>query len=337
LFVLMAQFLTQSGIADELFLSMRYVFGRMRGGLGVSVIVVSTIFAACTGVIGASVTTMGVLALPLLLKYGYEKELSSGLVCAGGSLGIIIAPSIMLVVMASEAGVSVGKLFLSALGPGLLLAGLYTLYTIVYCYLKPSAGPALSKEEITISFSEKFILIVKNLVPPALLIVGVLGSIFLGIAGLISAMCFIILFGATCFTGVFLQAGCGGAIEEALLSSGIGKWGIFIIINIIVIILGMFIDWMGIVMIVLPTFMPIALSLGFDRLWFVTMVALNLQASFLTPPFGYALFYIKGILPAGITTEQVWRGVIPFILIIVLALILCTVFPQLILWLPNMS
>jgi len=361
LFVLMAQFLTQSGIADELFLSMRYIFGRLRGGLGVSVIVVSTIFAACTGVIGASVTTMGVLALPILLKYGYEKEISSGLVCAGGSLGIIIAPSIMLVVMASEAGISVGKLFLSALMPGLLLSGLYIIYTLVRCWLNPEVGPALSSDEIKeISVRERIVLIVKNLVPPTILIVGVLGSIFMGIAtpteasgvgaflafimvlayrrfswegllsafketGLISAMVFIILFGATCFTGVFLSVGSGEAIKEALIASGIGKWGVFIIMNLIIIVLGMFIDWMGIVMIALPTFLPIAQAFGFDKLWFVTMIALNLQASFLTPPFGYALFYIKGVLPSGISTAQVWRGVLPFVFIIFVALILCSI------------
>jgi len=374
LFVLMAQFLTQSGIADELFYSMRYLFGRLRGGLGVSVILVSTIFAACTGVIGASVTTMGILAIPMLLKYGYKKEISTGLVCAGGTLGVIIAPSIMLVVMASEASLSVGKLFLSSLIPGFMLSGLYILYTLVVCWLKPDVGPALSLEEIKelqkISTLEKLISIAKNLVAPAILIVGVLGSIFMGIAtpteasgvgaflaflmvlayrkftweglisafketGLISSMVFIILFGATCFTGVFLSVGSGEAIKEALIASGIGKWGIFLIMNLIIIILGMFIDWMGIVMIALPTFLPIAQAFGFDRLWFVTMIALNLQASFLTPPFGYALFYVKGVLPSGVSTSQVWRGVMPFIGIIVLTLILCALFPEFILWLPS--
>lgn len=375
LFVLMANFLTQSGIGDGLFYSLRYVFGKLRGGLGIAVIVVSTIFAACTGVIGASVTTMGVLALPLLLKYGYRKDFSAGLICAGGTLGIIIAPSIMLVVMASEAGLSVGKLFLSSLFPGLLLSGLYIIYTIILCWLKPDVGPAISLEEIReiqkTPLGRRVFLILFNLIPPLILILGVLGSIFFGIAtpteasgvgaflaflmvlayrrfswkglvdavkdaGLISSMVFIILIGATCFTGVFIASGSANAVKELLLASGLGKWTIFFIMHLIIFVLGMFIDWMGIVMIALPMFLPVALDLGFDKLWFVTMIALNLQACFLTPPFGYALFYVKGVLPEGINTSDVWRGVWPFVGIIIFSLIMCTIFPELILWLPSL-
>lgn len=370
LFVLMAQFLTKSGVADGLFSSMRYLLGPLRGGVAMAVIAVSTVFAACTGIIGASVVTMGVVALPLLFKYGYQKELSLGAVCAGGTLGIIIAPSIMLVIMGAQAGLSVGKLFMSALFPGLILAALYLIYIAIICWRHPELGPAMSPEERkAVPVSKRLSTSLVNLVPPGILIVAVLGSIFLGVAtpteasgvgafiafllvlayrrfsweglkdslvetGKISSMVFIILFGATCFTGVFLGVGGGKAVEQVLIGSGLGRWWIFAIMMLIVFVLGMFIDWIGIVMVTFPIFLPIAESLGFDMLWFVTLIAVNLQASFLTPPFGYALFYIKGVVPQGVVMEDIYRGIVPFVILMLIGLAVCALVPPVILWLP---
>ena len=331
LFIFMAQLLDQSGIAEDLFDSLRYLFGRLRGGVLLAVIAVSTVFAACTGIIGASVVTMGLLSLPILMKYGYQKEISTGGIAAGGTLGILIPPSIMLVVMAQQAALSVGELFAAAVFPGFVLAFLYLTYIIILCWLKPEIGPAASEEELaSISTINVLLKCLKSLVPPAVLVLGVLGSIFAGVAtpteaaglgafisffmviayrkfswaGLYkacvqtaktNAMVIFILCGASCFTGVFLGIGGGEVVTDFILGSGLGRWEIFIIMMIIVFLLGMFIDWLGIVLICFPIFLPIAQQLEFNKLWFVVIIAVNLQASFLTPPFGYALFYLAGI------------------------------------------
>ncbi|MDD4241547.1 MAG: TRAP transporter large permease subunit [Smithellaceae bacterium] len=371
LFVFMAQLLDQSGVADELFKALRYVLGQVRGGILLSVIVVSTIFAACTGIIGASVVTMGLLAVPMMRKYGYDKKMSYGSICAGGTLGILIPPSIMLVVMASEATLSVGKLFAAAVVPGLILASLYLLYVAIRCFFKPELGPPISKEERAgVTTGQIAMMVLKSLVPPMILILGVLGSLFFGIAtpteasgvgaflafvmvlayrkftwrGLyraviqtakINTMVIIILCGATCFTGVFLGVGGGDVVTDFVLGLGLGKWGTFWVMMAIVFILGMFIDWIGIVLICFPIFLPIAKQLGFDPLWFVVMIAVNLQSSFLTPPFGYALFYIKGIDPDRIDIKDVYRGIIPFVALMLIGLVICALLPQVIMWLPD--
>lgn len=371
LFVFMAQLLDQSGVADDLFKALRYVLGRVRGGILLSVIVVSTIFAACTGIIGASVVTMGLLAVPMMRKYGYDKPMSYGAICAGGTLGILIPPSIMLVIMASEATLSVGKLFAAALLPGILLSILYLLYVGIRCFIKPELGPPISEEERAgVTRGQIAIMVLKSLVPPMILILGVLGSLFFGIAtpteasgvgaflafvmvlayrkftwqGLyraviqtakINTMVIIILCGATCFTGVFLGVGGGDVVTDFVMGLGLGKWGTFWTMMAIVFVLGMFIDWIGIVLICFPIFLPIAQQLGFDKLWFVVMIAVNLQSSFLTPPFGYALFYIKGIDPARIDIKDVYRGIVPFVALMIIGLVACALFPQIITWLPG--
>ncbi|MEE9935925.1 MAG: TRAP transporter large permease subunit [Deltaproteobacteria bacterium] len=371
LFVFMAQLLDQSGVADDLFKALRYVLGQVRGGILLSVIVVSTIFAACTGIIGASVVTMGLLAVPMMRKYGYDKQMSYGSICAGGTLGILIPPSIMLVVMASEATLSVGKLFAAAVLPGLLLALLYLLYVGIRCFFKPELGPPISVEERAgVTTAQIAMMVLKSLVPPMILILGVLGSLFFGIAtpteasgvgaflafvmvlayrkftwrGLyraviqtakINTMVIIILCGATCFTGVFLGVGGGDVVTDFVMGLGLGKWGTFWVMMAIVFILGMFIDWIGIVLICFPIFLPIAKQLGFDTLWFVVMIAVNLQSSFLTPPFGYALFYIKGIDPDRIDIKDVYRGIVPFVALMLIGLIICALLPQIIMWLPE--
>ena len=372
MFVLMANFLTHSKVADGLFESIRYLLGPLKGGLGLAVILVSTVFAATTGIVGASVVTMGMLSLPVLLRSGYKPSLACGMVCAGGSLGILIPPSIMLVSMGSYAEVSVGKIFFAAIVPGLSLSLGYIIYLMVVCHIHPDWGPAMSPEELAeMPLKKRITGSLINLIPPLILIFGVLGSIFGGIAtpteaagigalfslilaifykqfswkmlyeSLIdtaktTAMVFIILFGAAAFTGVFMSLDGDQIIADWVLSMGIGKWGAFAIMMVIMFLLGMFIDWLGIVMIVFPIFLPIMDTFGFDRLWLVAVSATLLQTCFMTPPFGFALFYVKGILPPSIKIQEVYRGVIPFIIIICIVTALCAVFPPLVTWLPSM-
>jgi tripartite ATP-independent transporter DctM subunit len=367
----MAQVLDQSGVAEKLFDAMRYLFGPVRGGIAIAVVVVSTLFGACTGIIGASVVTMGLLSLPVMLKYGYDVRLSCGSICAGGTLGILIPPSIMLIVMADSGNISVGKLFAGAVVPGLILSTLYILYIIIKCYIHPEAGPPISKaERAAITNRQIAGMVLKSLVPPMILILGVLGSIFAGIAtpteasgvgallaflmtviygrftlsGLYSAvlqtarttsMVIVILLGATCFTGVFMGIGGGDVVADFILGAGFGKWGTFVLMMIICFLLGMFIDWIGIVMITFPLFLPIADQLGFDKLWFIVTVAVMLQDSFLTPPFGYALFYLKGVAPPQVTTTDIYWGAFPFWRLMELGLIIVVIWPETITWLPE--
>ena len=371
MFVLMANFLTHSKVADGLFESVRYLFGPVKGGLGLAVILVSTVFAATTGIVGASVVTMGMLSLPILLRSGYKPSLACGMVCAGGSLGILIPPSIMLVSMGSYAEVSVGKIFFAAIIPGLSLSLGYIIYIMIVTRIHPDWGPAMSEAELAeMPLKKRITGSLVNLIPPLILIFAVLGSIFGGIAtpteaagvgalfALILAICykqfslkmlyeslidtakttamvFIILFGAAAFTGVFMSLDGDQIISNWVLGMGIGKWGAFAIMMVIVFILGMFIDWLGIVMIVFPIFLPIMDQFGFDRLWLGAITAVLLQTCFMTPPFGFALFYVKGILPDTVKIQEVYKGVIPFILIIIVVTVLCAVFPQLVTWLPT--
>jgi len=373
MFVLMANFLTYSKVADGLFNSIRYLCGPMKGGLGLAVIGVSTIFAATTGIVGASVVTMGLLSMPILLKNGYKPEIAVGAVCAGGSLGILIPPSIMLVTMGSYSNVSVGKIFLAAIIPGLLLSLCYMIYIFVVCQIHPDWGPAMTKEELEqMPMKERVVGSLINMIPPVLLIIGVLGSIFTGTAtpteaagigalvalllaifyrqfswkmlydSLIdtmktSSMVFIILFGANAFTGIFIGMNGDQLIVDLVAQLGLGKWAVFTAMCVIVFIMGMFLDWLGIVMLVFPIFLPIMDMFGFDRLWVVAVIATLLQTCFMTPPFGFALFYIKGIVPEGITISMIYRGVIPFIIIICCVTALLVVFPQIIYFLPNMA
>lgn len=371
LFILMAQFLDISGIAADLFSSMRYVFGPVRGGLAIAVVVVSTLFGACTGIIGASVVTMGLISLPIMLKHGYDKRLSSGVICAGGSLGILIPPSIMLIVMGEMSNLSVGKLFAGAIIPGLILSTLYISYILIKAYFNPDLAPGLSAEErAAVSTKQIMVMALKTLLPPLGLILGVLGSIFTGIAtpteaagvgsflsfilmlmyrkftkkklllALIEAtkittMVIIILCGAVCFTSVFMAVGGGKVVSNLILGIGLGRWGTYIIMMVIFFIFGMFIDWTAIVMITFPIFLPIADKLGFDSLWFVVSVAVMLQDSFLTPPFGYALFYLRGVAPPEVKTSDIYWGTFPFWRLMEVGLIICCVFPKTITWLPS--
>lgn len=374
MFVLMANFLTYSGVADGLFEAVRKLFGPVKGGLAAAVMVVSAVFAATTGVVGASVLTMGLLALPILDKYNYDHGLATGTVCAGGSLGILIPPSIMLVTMASLAQVSVSKLLLSAFVPGTLLAVVYIIYILVACKLHPEMGPAMSKEEFA-AINKKALVrdVLVNLIPPLILILGVLGTIFLGVAtpteasacgaalALIltafygnfslkmvkesvigclktSAMCFFIMIAANSFCAVFFALGGDTMIENFVATVGIGKWGCYIFMMLLIFFMGMFIDWIGIVAIIVPIFLPILTDLGFDNtLWLCTCMAVVMQTCFMTPPFGFALFYVKALLPKGYTMMEVYKGVVPFIIAVLVVTVVVTLFPDLVMWLPNLS
>ncbi len=372
-FVLMATLLGKSGIADRLFRSIMYLLGPLNGAIALAVIVWCAIEAACTGVIGASVVSMSILAMPVFLKHGYDKYLSCGSIAAGGTLSILIPPSVMLVMMADQGGVSVGKLFAGAFGPGILLSVFFFIYVILLTSLQPHKGPALPLEERNaLSAGQKAKFILLNMVPTAILIIGVLGSIWTGVATATEAsgmgaflalvlmivyrqfswrafaecvwsaartncMVMTIIVGATVFTGVFLGLGCGDVVTDIIKAFGfLGKWGMFGIMMFIVFVLGFMIDWIAIIYITFPIFLPIAKELGFDMTWFIVLIAINLQASFLTPPFGYALFYLQATVPPGIVLKDIYKSVVPFILIQLVALLCSILFPSLVTYLPRL-
>jgi tripartite ATP-independent transporter DctM subunit len=370
LFVLMARFLNDSGVTEKMFDTMRLLLANLRGGLALTVVIVSVLLAATTGIVGASIAVMGMIALVPMLKYGYNKELSCGVIMASGCLGILIPPSIMLILMASYSPVSVGALFAGALVPGVMLGVMYALYVLIICYVKPSYGPRVPAEErAETSTGELLVMLAKYVLPPMSLILGVLGSLFTGIATATEAsaigvfiafllflifgdrkastcyrtlidasktttMVMLVLVGATAFTGVFSIGGGMQVIHEVVMAMPGGTTGALILMFFLVFILGMFLDWTGIVLLSFPIMLPIVETMGIDVLWFVVMVAVVLQTSFLTPPFGYALFYLKGVAPPGVEIIDLYKAVIPFCALIVLACILMAFFPALITGLP---
>ena len=371
-FIFMGIMLGYSGVTEKMFAAMYLWLSGFRGGLAIVTVLIGTILAACVGIIGASVTALTIIALPAMIKRGYDKALSCGAVCAGGTLGILIPPSIMLVIYGPMAAISVGKLFFAAFIPGFLLSGLYCSYLAIRCFFQKDLAPAVPVEERAVPWRKKTWDLLISMVPPLVLIFAVLGSIFLGVAtpteaasvGALAATLMavayrqfnftilkntmtetikvtgmVLLVGATAyaFVGVFLRAGGGDIVEEMILGAPGGKWGIFAIVMFIVFLLGYFIDWLGILFIVVPIITPVGDALGFDKLWFAMMICVNLQTSFLTPPFAYAIFYLRGAAEPslGVTTGDIIRGVWPFIILIVIALALCIIFPQIILWLPG--
>jgi tripartite ATP-independent transporter DctM subunit len=371
-FILMASFLGRSGISDGLFRSMMYLFGPVNGAIGLAVIIMCAVEAACTGIIGASVVSMTIMAMPVMLKHGYDKRMATGAIGAGGVLSILIPPSIMLVMMADQAGVSVGKLFAGAFFPGLVLTGLFFFYILLRTAINPSLGPALSREERAEYTGWVLIqMLAKNMIPPAVLMLGVLGSIWMGVAtsteaagvgaflalvlmiaygkftwkgfaeavwGAARTNCMVmtILFCASIFTGVFLGLGGGKVVTSIVMSMDfLGKWGMFGMMMFIIFVLGFLIDWIAIIYITFPIFLPIAQQLGFDKIWFIIMIAVNLQNSFMTPPFGYALFYMKTTVPPEVRLIDISRGVVPFIAMQVLGLIICILFPKMATYLPS--
>jgi len=372
LFVFMGCMIERAGIAEVAFGIMHKWFGPLRGGLAIATVVICTLFAATTGIIGASVVTMGLLALPAMLSRGYNKPLATGCVCAGGTLGILIPPSIMLVIYAPMAGISVAKMLFGALIPGLVLAGLYILYILIACFIKPEWGPSLPKEERPrMQFWPTVREGALGLFPFIFLILAVLGTIFFGLAApteaaamgsagsvilaamyrkltlknlkealyptlRISTMVIFVVLGANLFTGTFLGIGGGDVVANFLQGLGLTPWGIFILVLAIIFFLGMIMDWIGILFIMIPIFGPLLEKFGFDPLWTGIVICVLLQSSFLTPPFAYSIFYLKGIAPEGVTITHIYIGVIPFVILQMIGVALVLAFKPLALWLPNL-
>jgi len=379
LFIFMAAMLERAGIINDMFDVIYKVLGGLRGGLATATITASTILAAMVGVIGAAVVTMGIIALPAMLKRQYNAEIAMGSIMAGGTLGILIPPSILAIIYAVVAEQSVGELFIGAVLPGLLLSGLYVLYVTVTCYINPRMGPPISVAE-RIGIIEK-LLLVRKMAAPITLVVLVLGVIFTGVATPVeaagigtfgafivaaihqkldwatvreaslvtlkaTAMVLWIMFGATIFVGLYVIEGGQEFVEQAMQASGLGAWGILIVMQIILIILGMFLDWVGILLLCVPIFVPIIRALGpaafgFDDaetliLWFGVLYLVNMQMSFLSPPFGYALFYLRGVAPPTIPMTRIFKSALPFLAIQLLGLVVCMLYPPIITWLPKL-
>jgi len=360
LFIMMGLILEKSGMAEKLLISMSAMFKGVRGGLGVSVVIVGAILAASTGIVSASVVMMSVIALPLMINAGYNKSLASGTIAASGTLGQIIPPSIILIVLGDVMSVSVGDLFKGAVLPGLALVALYIIYILLRAYLKPNDAPAMISDDKTTIFD-----LLKAIIPPLLLMISVLGSIFAGIASptesaafgvvggfllsalnktlnfkmikyalfetmKLSGMIFMILIGATAFSLVFNELG-GSDIILKFFSEDIGNVWVFIFLSMFsIFILGFFIDFIEISFIIVPILLPVMTAFGIDPIWFAVLIAMNLQASFLTPPFGLSLFFLKGAAGKSVTTMQIYKGIIPFILLQLLGLGLVILFPDLV-------
>ncbi len=374
LFVFMGVMLERSGLAEELLDTMGLLFGRLRGGLAVSVVIVGALLGASTGIVGATVVTMGLLAVPTMLRRGYQKELATGTVSASGTLGQIIPPSIVLVLIGDIVGVSVGELFLGAVLPGLVLVGLYILYILIVAYLRPDMAPPIPQEELdAISSRELAVRVGKALVPPLFLMVAVLGSIFAGIAspteaaavGAVGAtlltvingkfkmeilnavmlttvrltcMVFIILCGAAAFGLVFRGLGGDGLVREFLggLAHQYSHGAVLAIVMGLIFVIGFFLDFIEITFIHVPVLAPIMIDFGYDPVWFCILIAVNLQTSFMTPPFGFSLFYLKAVTPPEISTGHIYRGIVPFVFFQLIGLLIVVFFPHLATWLPDL-
>lgn len=378
LFVFMGLALEKSGLSKRLLSTIELVLGNKPGGLAIAVTLLGIIMAASTGVIGASVVMLGLLALPTMLEQKYDKRLAVGTIASSSTLGILIPPSIMLVVVGNLLQISVGDLFLAAIFPGLILGGMYILYIVVVSYFKPELAPAA--EVIEISRGEKFFRICRDLLPPVILIFAVLGSIAFGIAtpteaaaigalaalilaifarqmnwgvlreivfdtGKLTSMILFVVVGAGAFSGVFRRLGGDSMIEDTIMALSLGPYGVLAMVMLIVFLMGFFLEWVEISYIVLPLFAPILQNLDFGlgftveetMIWFATLIAVNMQTSFLTPPFGYALFYLKGIAPKEVTVMDINRGIIPFVIIQLIGLFLVILFPKIIMFLPQLA
>ena len=372
LFVFMGVVLEKAQLADRLYMGLRLMLGPLRGGLAISTMALATMFAACTGIAGASVIAIGLIALPSMLKFGYDRKMAAGAICAGGGLGVIIPPSIMMILYGPQAGVSIAKLFMAAVFPGLLMAGLYMAYMIVACGLKPELGPPVSKEEAAqYTKAEVAKLLLVAGVPPVGLVLAVLGSIFFGWAapteaaslgalgaliitalygklnlGMLKETCFSALkistfimwlvLGAKYFMSTFNKLGGGNLINDMLMSVDLGPTGLLILMLALIFVLGMFMDWIGILLVVIPIFVPIVKNMGWDPLWFAMLFCITLQISYITPPFAYSIFYLKGIAPPEVKLTDIYRGCVPFILIQIVALVILYFWPALATYLPGL-
>ncbi|NQT05206.1 MAG: TRAP transporter large permease subunit [Dehalococcoidia bacterium] len=373
LFVFMGVMLERSGIAERLYDALYLWLGGFRGGLAIVTVLMGTVIAATVGIIAASITMLAMAVLPSMLKRGYSKSLATGAVTAGGCLGILIPPSIMLVLYGPMAGISVGQLFFGAFLPGFTLSGLYVIYITIRSYLQPQIAPAVPMEDRKVPFMKKTMMLITSIVPVAILILSVLGVIFFGIAppteaagvGAFMATILTIAYGrfslatlkeaslitmracgfifvivtmAVAFSAVFLGGGGREVMSDIILSAPGGKWGVFAIIMLIIFLMGMFIEWIAIVYIMVPIITPIAAAAGFDILWFSIMVCVNLQMAFMTPPFASGIFICRGACDPklGVTMGDIVRGVLPHVALIIVGLIIFTIFPQIITWLPSL-
>lgn len=371
-FIFLGAMLEKSGLAEDLLDTMGVLFGPMRGGLAIAVVVVGALLAATTGVVAATVVAMGLISLPIMLRYNYNKQLATGVICASGTLGQIIPPSVVLVVLGDQLGVSVGRLFIGSLIPGLLLAAALAFYCWTVAQIKPDMAPALPLSARTLRGSALAVRVLKVMVPPLLLIMAVLGSIFFGLAtateaGAVGAlgatilaafnrrlnfrtfrevsdatlrtttMVLFILIGSTAFSLVFRALSGDKFVYDIMTNLPGGFWGFMVASMLIVFFLGFFIDFFEICFIVIPLFVPVARDLGVDLMWFGVILGANLQTSFLTPPFGFALFYLKGVAPPEVTTQDIYRGVWPFIAVQLAIVILVILFPALVTYLPSVS
>jgi tripartite ATP-independent transporter DctM subunit len=379
LFIFMAAMLERAGIINDMFDVIYKILGGVKGGLAAATILASTILAAMVGVIGAAVVTMGIIALPAMLARQYDPKIAMGSIMAGGTLGILIPPSILAIIYAVVAEQSVGELFIGAVIPGLMLSGMYIGYVVLRSYINPRLGPPIPVEE-RISNRDKLRLVGK-MAAPLVLIVIVLGVIFSGVATPVeaagigtfgafivaaihrqldwptvreaclttlkaSAMVIWIMFGATIFVGLYVLEGGQQFVQNALQGTGLGPWGILIIMQIVLVVLGMFLDWVGILLLCVPIFVPIVRALGAQAfglesgddlvLWFGVLYLVNMQMSFLSPPFGYALFYLRGVAPPEIPMTDIFRSALPFLALQIVGLAICMLFPGVITWLPNL-
>ena len=379
MFIFMGTMLERSGVANDLLYCLQVLLRKTPGGLALSVTIMGTIMAATTGIIGASVVMMTLLALPVMLDRGYNTPLATGTIAASGTLGILIPPSIMLVIMADLLSISVGTLFLAAIFPGLILAGLYLVYIYVRCSIDSSLAPPLPDDIGPKTRTELYAMVLRSFIPPIMLIVFVLGSIFAGWAtpteaagvgalgalllavfnrklnfgvlkdvlersALTVGMIFGIFIGATAFSYVYRSLGGDDLVHHYVTQAGFDSWGLLIMMMVLVFLLGFFFDWIEITLIVLPLFAPMMRTMDFgthipgvDNIipWVAILLAVNLQTSFLTPPFGFALFYMKGVAPKSVKIQQIYRGIMPFVVLQLIGLLAVIWFPELALWLPE--
>jgi tripartite ATP-independent transporter DctM subunit len=369
LFIFMGAMLERSGIAERLFEAVHLWTRRLPGGLAIGTIAMCVIFAASSGVIGATETVVGLLAIPVMLKYAYDKGLISGTICAGGSLGTIIPPSVVVVVLGPVADISVGDLFVGMVFPGLLMAALYIAYILVRCSLDATAGPRLPRSDDEPPLPDKIRFTLVALAPPVAMIVAVLGSIMLGLAApteaaalgalgsllltigygryshavlneavvktlKVTCMIILILLGGSMFAGVFIASGGVLVTEQLIGEAKLAPWMTLAVFLFVCFLGGFFLDWISVILIFIPVFIPIVRSLGYDPVWFSVMFLVVIQTSYLTPPMAPAIFYLRGISPPEITLRHMFRGVVPFIALQIVSLGLVATFPQLVLWLP---
>lgn len=370
IFIFMGTVLERSGIAGKLFDAISLWTGRLKGGLAIATVLMCTIIAACTGIIGASEVMVGVMAIPVMLKRNYQHGLICGTICAGGSLGTLIPPSVVTVVYGPAAGLSVGRLLIASIFPGLLLSLLYIIYIATRSFLNPSIAPPIPRDETRIPLREKLWITMTALVPPIFLIFAVMGSIILGLAApteaaalgafgamiltaaygqltmkalketilqtlKISSMMMMILAGGYMFSGVFLGMGGGEVTEKILMGLPFGRTGILVLFLLIAFLSGFVLDWASILLIFIPIFSPIITKLGFDPIWFGILFIMMIQTSYLSPPMAPAIFYLKSIVPPEVTMREMFHGIIPYLGLQLLGILLVAIFPQITLWLPS--